>query len=475
MNAVKAQFRNSDKAKSGKISEDSLVDLIKKLCGDAISLEMIYALFHSYDGSDGPRGTISYDEFIEWLFQSLEAAGGASNSIGAGLELGMSTRASKPDSTTELPERSEFPVIPSSCARYKLFCSHQHTEEARRVRDLWLSLGVCESVKASTPPFNIRLNVDLPQGSVELNIATFGVKLPRVIMKLFEGTDIMEISTIYGIPIPKYAMDTFVQKKMPKVLDLVTEARKPELEFDDADLKAVEKLESFSKAFGKLNGKAISGPAEFQTFVEQYVAPGWEDHLHFDSVLIKNFGFSQSASEKLRNTKIKVIDKDVESEVSLEHHALRWLTKAFKGYGPVGCLTDVVNLVYAMLSMPQPAEASEEAAMDAVSKFQEKLDQRKFDDLWIPTHLAHDAESDDSLTWLLLEHLHKLQGTRLEVLIQLPAEEKLNDVCDLLKSYKDKFVQVFRDQDSSNGKAVGGTWGPLATKYKEKTDDKVIG
>lgn len=470
MNAVKAQFRNSDKAKSGRISEDSLVDLIKKLCGDAISLEMIYALFHSYDGSDGPRGTISYDEFIEWLFQSLEAAGGAPNSIGAGLEMGTSPKAPQPDATAELPERSEFPVIPCASSRYKLFCSHQHTEEASRVRDLWLSSGECDSVKISTPPFNIRLNVPLPQGAVALNIATFGVKLPRVIMKLFQDTEVLEISRNFGIPIPKYAMDTFVQKKMPKVLDLVAEARKPELEFDDADLKAVDKLESFAKAFGKLDGKAMSGPEEFQTFVEQHVAPGWEDHLHFDSVLIKNFGFSESVSEKLRNSKIKVIEKDVESEVSLEHHALRWLTKAFKGYGPVGCLTDVVNLVYAMLNIPQPDKASEEAAMDAVSKFQEKMDQRQFDDLWIPTHLAHDAESDDSLSWLLLEHLHKLRGTRLEVLIQLPAEEKLNDVCDLLKNYKDKFVQVFRDQDSSNGKAVGGTWGPLATKYKEGKD-----
>jgi len=469
MDAVKAQFKKSDKAGSGRISEDSLADLIKKLCGDVIPLEMIYALFHSFDGGDVPRGTINYADFIEWLFQSLESGGGAASSIMGGLEECASPGAKKSDSPKRADETNPVPdLIPSSAARYKLFCSHQHTTEALRLRDIWLP-GVCDGVKASTPPFNTRLGVTLPDGCVELNIATFGVKLPRVIMKLFEPPQMVKIANDFIIPIPKYAMDTFVQKKMVKVLELVAEARKPEMGLDESDLAAVTNIEKFSVAFSKLDGKKISGPAEFKTFVEQFVEPGWEDHLHFDTVLVKNFGISQPVSEKLRKTTIKVVEKDVESEVSLEHHALRWLTKAFKGYGPVGCLTDLVNLVYALLNMQQPGEASEEAAMAAVSRFQEILDARKFSELWLPTHLAHDAESDDALTWLLLEYLHQEQGTELEVLIQLPADEKVNDVAEFLKNHKAKHVQVFRDADSSNAKAVGSTWGQFAAKPTEKT------
>jgi len=320
-------------------------------------------------------------------------------------------------------------------------------------------------VKASTPPFNTRLGLTLPEGCVELNVATFGVKLPRVIMKIFESADILQISNDCAIPIPRYALDTFVQKKMSKVVDLVAEARKMVL--DETDIAAVTRLEEFSAAFAKLDGKKISGPVEFQTFVENYVNAGWEDHLHFDSVLVENFGMSQLTSDTLRSTTIKVMDKDVESDVSLEHHALRWLTKAFKGYGPVGCLTDVVNLVYAMLNMQQPAEASEAEAMAVVSRLQEMLDQRKFSELWIPNHLFHDAESDDSLSWLLLEYLHRIQGTELEVLIQLPAEERINDIADFLQKHKAN-VQIFRDGEASNGKAVGSTWGHFVAKDKEK-------
>lgn len=157
--------------------------------------------------------------------------------------------------------------------------------------------------------------------------------------------------------------------------------------------------------------------------------------------------------------------------MSLEHHALRWLTKAFKGYGPVGCLTDVVNLMYGMLNMEQPKEASEDAAIETVRKFQDKLNRRDFNDMWIPTHLAHDAESDDSLVWLILEHIHRLKGTELQVLIQLPSDEKVADCVEFLRVHGPT-VQVFTDKDSSNGKAVNGTWIGLAKKAKEAKEAK---
>ena len=30
------------------------------------------------------------------------------------------------------------------------------------------------------------------------------------------------------------------------------------------------------------------------------------------------------------------------------------------------------------------------------------------DELWIPTHMIHDAEVDDQLAWLLLQHVHNV-------------------------------------------------------------------
>lgn len=253
-----------------------------------------------------------------------------------------------------------------------------------------------------------------------------------------------------------------MQKKMAKVLDLAQEARKSNF-VDAANMAAVDRLESFCKEFETLKDDRIQGPDQFQQFVERHVPPGWEDKLHFDHVLTGNFGFEQSVSDKLRKMTIMVADTDKDApahstyEVTLEHHALRWLTKAFRGYGPVGCLTDVVNLVYAMFGLAQPAVASEQAAIVAVEKLQDRLQRRDFTGLWIPTHLVHDAESDDALSWLLLEHIHREMGTSLQVLIQLPHEDKFDEIAAFLQSHPAN-VEVFRDKDSSNGKAVGNTW-----------------
>jgi len=218
----------------------------------------------------------------------------------------------------------------------------------------------------------------------------------------------------------------------------------------------------------------ITGPEQWIEFVEKHAPKGWQDRLHFDVVLVENFGFDREVSDKLKSTTIQVQEKDSMVDVSLEHHSLRWLTKAFKGYGPVGCLTDLVNLVYAMLNLPQPAEAEEQAAIAAIEQMKDKLAKGDFKGMWIPTHLVHDAESDDSLSWLLLEHVHQLQKTQLQVLIQLPADEKIDDFVNYMKTdhpvtkLRPTRLQVFRDKDSSNQKAVESTWKAIQKIIEKK-------
>jgi len=468
MDAVKDTFRKCDKASKGKISEDALAKLIQRLCeprdasegeGGALKLEVIRAMFSSFDGQHDQGRLIDYNDFIDWLFESLDATGGAASSLSQVLE--------SPPAPLAAERQKSSGVQPAGGIRCTMFCSHQHTNEAVARRADWLAGTEQDSVKASTPPFNVRLNVDLPPKCVSLCIATFGVKLPRVIMKVFEDPALKRLSEEMKIPIPRYSLDSFVQKKMAKVLDLCKEARKPELNLNEKNLAAVAKVEAFCKGFEQLDkedGMKINGPDKFQEFVLQHVKEGWEEHLHFESVLPENFGFDREVSETLRTRTIKVQEKEGEVDVALEHHSLRWLTKAFKGYGPVGCLTDVVNLVYAMLNLEQPAEASEQAAIDAFYKFQDLLNAGQFDNMWIPSHLVHDAESDDSLCWLLLEHIHRLRRTELKVLIQLPADEKVDDVAAYLRDHTGDRVQVFRDKDSSHGKAVNGTWSKYIVK-----------
>lgn len=455
MDTVKDQFRKSDKNGVGRISEDALAELIRKLCGDAISLEVIHGLFESFDSSSGPKGSINYDDFIEWLFQSLESTSGSAGSVARSLAQNSPPRAEATGS------------IPSTASTYRLFMSHQQTEESSAQRHQWLKGASDGPVKASTPPFNVREGLRgkfLPEGCVELNIATFGVVLPKVLMRLFESGEMQKLAKDLCIPVPLYAMDVFVQKKMPKCMDLVKEARKESSNLDAKNLAAADKLEAFINGFGALNGPdgvKIQGVDQWEEFVAQHVPPGWQDKLHFETVLTDNFGFDKEVADRLRRTNITVEEKGKESQVSLEQHALRWLTKAFKGYGPVGCLADVVNLIHAMMNLTQTEEADEKVVIDVVEQFEERLSKKEFRTMWIPTHLVHDAESDDALTWLLLEYIHRLLGTQLEVCIQLPLEETLDDIAAFLRSKHPSSCQVYRDKDAANGKAILAAWAPL--------------
>lgn len=86
------------------------------------------------------------------------------------------------------------------------------------------------------------------------------------------------------------------------------------------------------------------------------------------------------------------------------------------------------------------------------------FEKRDFTGLWVPTHLVHDAETDDQLCWLILEYVHRHLGTQLHVLIQLPNEREFDVVQRVLAkpegSGEQPRVKVFRDVDSGNQVAL---------------------
>merc|ERR550537_1389576 len=98
-----------------------------------------------------------------------------------------------------------------------------------------------------------------------------------------------------------------------------------------------------------------------------------------------------------------------EETTTYEQFGLRWLAKALTGFKPDGCLTDVVNLIYAMMGDPPEKDQTEQDVMRTLEDFKKRLasnGRSGFQDLWIPDKLVHDAESDDMLVWLLLRHVH---------------------------------------------------------------------
>jgi hypothetical protein len=174
----------------------------------------------------------------------------------------------------------------------------------------------------------------------------------------------------------------------------------------------------------------------------------------------------------------------------LETFSFRWLGKAFSGYNVKGCLTDVVNLVFAMAELgddgKDPKGLAESEIADKITEVVTKVNRSDLSGLWVPTHIVHDSESDDLLCWLLLEQIHKTLGSDLQVLVQFPpvrraaartsplaprpsqltaaapthAQSNAADLHEYVqKMSARKNVTYFHDRDSKNERAVRGAIG----------------
>ena len=161
----------------------------------------------------------------------------------------------------------------------------------------------------------------------------------------------------------------------------------------------------------------INSPADWQSFVDRFVVcPGqWMSKLHFDHLLTGCFGFDPALAARLQTQTITVTWDGKDESVTLQHWSLRWLSKALCAYGPKGCLGDVVNLALAMLFPVAPSGISETEICVVLSKVKDLLHTptallKAIDAgaVWIPTHLQHDAERDDTLCWLLLERMSQV-------------------------------------------------------------------
>jgi len=347
--------------------------------------------------------------------------------------------------------------------RTVLFQSMQHTQLMTDYVHTWLAGRLPESIKASLPPFNQRAKGEMLQlrtatvTTEALNVPVFGRKIPAAIIELFTSPEIQELAHELGVRIPQYSLQKFVQGKVHKVRVLVERA----LQLEDCrrppNSTAVERLSRFVDAFEKLTPDEIPSLDAWQKFVDAHVLPGWEDRLHFDK-LLSIFGFDDEMATRLRYTLHVMTDPKTgeEESISLEQFAFRWLSKAFIGYGVQGCLTDVTNLVFCMARRKQPENVDETEVAKVIRDTGEKILGGNFTGLWIPTHFVQDAETDDLLSWLLLEHVHKKLCTELQVLVQLPKDRDFDCIERevMTRPMTRGRIWVFRDSESRNQAAL---------------------
>eukprot|EP00929_Paragymnodinium_shiwhaense_P003272 TRINITY_DN103719_c0_g1_i1.p1 TRINITY_DN103719_c0_g1~~TRINITY_DN103719_c0_g1_i1.p1 ORF type:complete len:385 (+),score=82.17 TRINITY_DN103719_c0_g1_i1:107-1261(+) len=357
----------------------------------------------------------------------------------------------------------------------RVFMCNQHTaSSAEQIAD-WLALpeGAVRSMRASMPPFNRRDGTVLPIDLASINVPVFGPKINSAIMRLFEPSGLRALADEIGVRIPVYAVDSFLGTKL-NTLEVLLAAARGRADCGGCTRTAVDQLGAFLAFFKKEVSKpSVSSPEEWRRRVSPYVEPGWEDRLHFDAVL-SNFGFDEQSAAALRQQQHMLKDptSGTRQPVTLEHFSVRWLSKALDAYKPVGCLADVANLVFALTDNHREADASEGRVAEVVARLADEVATFSAGGCfppsvqWLPARLVHDGESDDTLSWLLLEFLHRrldLQRTSrsqrqtLAVLVQLPTEPRLDDVAAKLGSRAN--CTVFRDPDSRNAKAVMKNFG----------------
>jgi len=326
-------------------------------------------------------------------------------------------------------------------------CGQSTVRVHNMVRDMVTHDTKGSDIRVSATPFNTK-NRERLEKAKPYNIPCFG-GIPSAALSVFNDemkTDSKQLSFKF----PGYVVDKFVQSKMTKVRTMVTDCQ---MEFtDDVSSYAFERLGRFADAFEQLPPDSIHDPKEWSSFVQGHVEdPKWQEKLHFDHVL-GLFGFTDDVSAKIRQRKYKEKNKKGEEEEStFEQFGVRWLSKALSGFKPDGCMTDVVNLVYAMTGEPPEKDPTEQDVIRKLENFGKLLRQcsaSTFRDVWVPEKLLHDAEADDMLVWVLLRYVHEKMGSTLEVRVQLPDDTRFDEKKNCWE--KLSLTNVFKDPDSQN-------------------------
>jgi hypothetical protein len=305
-------------------------------------------------------------------------------------------------------------------------------------------------VKASTCKFNVtqRKVPDVVEG---VDTPCFG-SIPGALAELMLEGVFKGYFEKLGVKRPSYELDTFVQKKMGKVQKMC-EIATNELHVQGSDKDAFEKIKSFADSFAKLDPSKVTTVSSWEQWIKHHVPDNYQDNLGFDR-LLSIFGVADATAARVRSHEITLQNDGKEETDTLEQFSMRWLSKALVGFKPKGCLTDLVNLIFAMEHKKPEKDMSEREIVQVIEDFRGKIRSKRVEKLWIPDILMHDAENDDMLCWVLLEFIRDtLQLGKLEVHIQLPESNKFQPLVDKWIGLGEN-VKKFNDVNSRNERAL---------------------
>lgn len=300
-----------------------------------------------------------------------------------------------------------------------IFLSCQQTKKVKEiVTDYTLA-----SIKASCPKFNKGVEI---KNVEQIDIPVYGLRIPLEIKKLFQ-LDLFDSNRELLNKLLEYKFDSFIQTKIDKVNPIIEEFEKRGI--DSSSLK------TFISLFKDIS---INSEEDWNTFLKTCNIPqNYVKHLHVSEVL-QLFGCDKYTAKEILETKYE--------NTTLEQHSVRWLSKALSAYKIEGCLTDVVNLIYAM-TKHNTINQTESDVIEVINYFKNAID----DDIigcihkhfWVPDIFIHDCEVDDVLCRIII----KLFNNKVKEIVQFHSiNQSPNDSLS-------EIVHFFYDEDSKNAKS----------------------
>lgn len=313
--------------------------------------------------------------------------------------------------------------------------SDVYLAELENIKNEDLDAILVESMKSpdvkvcvSNPPFNCKEPTKLPtklQGDkcTFLNLAVHGPRISPAVQKMFTTiSGLMSFVQRHGVADRlNIALDDAACKRKDKMFLTVAKLREmstsTSMHAADNILLLINK---FCELFTSGKAKEITTREQWNAFLENECGldKTWQDRTHFNDVL-QLFGCTDAEAKEVRETKIYVA-KDNKYE-TLKDYSVAWIAKILGAYRILGCLTDICNLVYAIMqkSVENQTPADIENTFEELTQKLLASDNNR-DGLWIPTHIIHDAEMDDILSCLLIIYLNP----NVHELIQLPGGDK---------------------------------------------------
>lgn len=331
-----------------------------------------------------------------------------------------------------------------------IYMSGQQTDLAYEIISYFSD---AKKVVCSSPPFNVRKAKKEWSKFTHISCPSYGMAISNKLEKIFSIPMLKQFFRIKGIRLPTRVFDTFWLKKLRKI------ERFYEFLVANGYEDQADKINEIVDDLAQIDFKKDDAVEKYNELLKTHFSDmNIEDNLEF-SKFLRLFNLPDDFIQRVLTEKVPNEDE------TYAHHSLRWIINAISCHkmGP-GCMTDVVNTIFAMMDRKTPTEDIEEEVVCTLGCFAhilENHEEEKSDlaELWLPEVYIADMESDDELSYGLLCYVKYLmemkdmETNHIHLICQVP--QGFEPFVSMVRRCRE---YVFEDPDSANRDALNLYW-----------------